>query len=242
MRAGVAVATLLATGGAGAADLPVRMPAAPPAFDWSGFYIGGHFGFATAGSGFMATQPGTAANLTGTLDLFRRYDFFMGEGSNFGGFQAGYNSVFKSGLMVGIEADISFPGNMSGTNTLATPSIGTAAYSDMVEMSGSVRTRIGYAFDRWLYYGTAGYAWTQDQLTRTQLNDSLAGTAGGTVESKFPHGAAGPWARGSRRSWCRIGPHGSNTSIPTSAPPASPFPLPDNASTRTFRCKRSASG
>jgi high affinity Mn2+ porin len=74
---------------------------------------------------------------------------------------------------------------MSGTSTLATPTIGNATYSDMVEMSGSVRGRIGYAFDRWLYYGTAGYAWTQDHLTRTQLNDTTV-VAGGTVENKFP--------------------------------------------------------
>jgi high affinity Mn2+ porin len=172
-----------------AADLPSQSPSptltnAP--IDWSGFYVGGHFGFATAGSEFTATQPGRAPDLTGTLDLFRPYDLLTGEGSNFGGFQAGYNTVFKSGLMVGVEADISFPGNMTGTSVLATPSIGAATYSDLVEMSGSVRARIGYAFDHWLYYGTAGYAWTADHLTRTQLSDNPAGSAGGTVESKFP--------------------------------------------------------
>jgi high affinity Mn2+ porin len=154
--------------------------------DWTGFYFGGHFGFATSGADFTATQPGVARNLTGTLDLFRPYDFFTGQGSNFGGFQAGYNTVFNSGLMVGIEADISFPGYMSGTSGLATSSIGTATYSDQVDMSGSVRARIGYAFDRWLYYGTAGYAWTQDNLTRTQLSDNSPLASGGTVESKFP--------------------------------------------------------
>jgi high affinity Mn2+ porin len=186
LRVGVAVAALLIAGSAAAADLPMRMPPAAPAYDWSGFYVGGHIGFASAGSDFAATQPGTARNLSGTLDLFRPYDLFTGEGANFGGFQAGYNTVFKSGLMVGVEADISFPGNMSGASTLATPSIGTATYQDLVEMSGSVRTRIGYAFDRWLYYGTAGYAWTADRLTRTQLSDNPAGAAGGTVEIKLP--------------------------------------------------------
>jgi len=184
MRAGVAAAALLGCGGAGAADL-ASLPAATPGYDWSGFYIGGHIGFATAGSDFTATQPGGAADITGTLDLFRRYDLFTGEGSNFGGFQAGYNTVFQSGLMLGLEADISFPGNMSGLSTLASPSIGTATYGDLVEMSGSVRARIGYAFDRWLYYGTAGYAWTTDRLTRTQLSDNTAGASGGTVEIKL---------------------------------------------------------
>jgi high affinity Mn2+ porin len=186
MRAGIAAAAVLVTAGADAADLPLRLPAAAPAHDWSGFYVGGHAGFASAESDFTATQPGAAANLTGTLDLFRRYDLFTGEGSNFGGFQAGYNTAFGSGLLLGVEADISFPGNMSGLSTLATPQIGTATYSDVVEMSGSVRARFGYAFDRWLYYGTAGYAWTADRLTRTQLTDNPAGASGGTVEIKLP--------------------------------------------------------
>jgi high affinity Mn2+ porin len=185
MGAGVAVAALLVTGGAGAADLPVRAAAPATAYDWSGFYAGGHIGFAAAGSDFTATQPG-GGPLYGTLDLSRPYDLFTGEGSDFGGFQAGYNTVLKSGLMVGAEADISFPADMSGSSTLATPVIGTATYKDLVEMSGSVRARIGYAFDRWLYYGTAGYAWTADRLTRTQLTDNPAGASGGAVESKFP--------------------------------------------------------
>lgn len=184
MRAGVAAATLLVYSGAGAADL-AGLPAARPGYDWSGFYIGGHVGFAAAGSDFTATQPG-GADITGTLDLFRRYDLFTGEGSNFAGFQARHNTVFRSGLLLGLEADISFPGNMSGLSTLATPSIGAATYGDLVEMSGSVRARIGYAFGRWLYYGTAGYAWTADRLTRTQLSDNPAGASGGTVEIKLP--------------------------------------------------------
>jgi high affinity Mn2+ porin len=186
LRAGVAVAALLVGGGAGAADLPARAPAGAGAYDWSGFYVGGNIGFASAGSGFTATQPGRGGMLTGTLDLFRPYDFFTGDGSSFAGFQAGYNSVFKSGLMLGVETDIWFPGNMSGLSTLATPRIGTATYEDLVEMSGSARARIGYASGHWLYYATAGYAWTADRLTRTQLSDSPVGTAGGTVEIKLP--------------------------------------------------------
>jgi high affinity Mn2+ porin len=186
MRAGVAMAALIVTGGAGAADLPMPMPPAAAVYDWSGFYAGGHIGFASGGSHFTATQPGSAPNLSGTLDLFRPYDFYTGEGSNFAGFQGGYNILYRSGLLLGIEADISFPGDMSGSSTLATPSIGTATYKDALEMSGSVRTRIGYAFDHWLYYGTAGYAWTADRLTRTQLSDNSPLESGGTVENKLP--------------------------------------------------------
>jgi high affinity Mn2+ porin len=191
LRAGVAAAALLSAGGAGAADLA---SAVPGAFDTSGFYLGAHIGMASGGSAFTATQPGGAASFSGTVDLFRPYDFFTGEGSNIGGFQFGYNAIYRSGLMLGLETDITFPGNISGLATFATPAIGTATYDDKLLMSGSVRGRIGYVSNHWLYYATAGFAWTEDNLTRTQINTSPFGTPGGTIETKFP--ARNGWTAG----------------------------------------------
>jgi high affinity Mn2+ porin len=185
LRAGVAVAALLTASSAGAADLAVTGPAVG-AFDTSGFYLGGHLGMASGGSTFTATQPGGAPGLTGTVDQFRPFDFFTGHGSNIGGFQFGYNAIYRSGLMLGLETDITFPGFMSGLSTFATPAIGTATYNDQLLMSGSTRARVGYVSNHWLYYATAGFAWAQDNLTRTQINDSPFGTPGGTIETKFP--------------------------------------------------------
>ena len=113
--AGVAAAALFSASGAGAAE-PAATTWAP--FDTSGFYLGGHIGMASGGSAFTATQPGGAPGLTGTVDLFRPFDFFTGEGSNIGGFQFGYNAIYRSGLMLGLETDITFPGNMSGLGHL----------------------------------------------------------------------------------------------------------------------------
>ena len=183
LYAGVAAAALLSASGAGAAELAASTWAP---FETSGFYLGGHIGMASGGSAFTATQPGGAPGFTGTVDLFRPFDFFTGEGSNIGGFQFGYNAIYRSGLMLGLETDITFPGNMSGLSTFATPAIGAATYDDKLLMSGSVRGRIGYVSNHWLYYATAGFAWAQDNLTRTQLSDSPSGTADGTIETKFP--------------------------------------------------------
>jgi high affinity Mn2+ porin len=183
LRARVALVALLTASGASAADLAAT---APGAFDTSGFYLGTHIGMASGGSAFTATQPGGAPGFTGTVDLFRPFDFFTGQGSNLAGFQFGYNAVYSSGLMLGLESDISFPGFMSGLSTFATPAIGTATYSDQLWMSGSVRGRVGYAFNHWLYYATGGFAWTEDNITRTQLSNSPLGNAGGTVEVKNP--------------------------------------------------------
>ena len=153
---------------------------------WTGFYLGGNLGYATAHSDWSATQPGGAPNLTGSLDLFRAFDAFDGAGSQFGGLQAGYNYMLPSRLVVGVEADVSFPSTFNGGQDFSSAAIGAANYSDAILMFGTVRSRVGYEVNHWLYYVTGGLAWTYDQFTRTQLIDSPTGGApAGTVETSF---------------------------------------------------------
>jgi high affinity Mn2+ porin len=179
----VGVLGLLALAGFGvsaaaAADLPAPLPVkAPPAqtFDWNGFYVGGHFGYATGSSDWSATQAG-GAPLTGSLDLYNSFNAFNGNGSYFAGLQAGYNVALPSGLLLGIESDISAPGGpngISGNQNFSSAAVGLADFRDTVLQTGTLRGRVGYTWGNWLVYGTGGFAWTRDQLTRTQL----AGTA-----------------------------------------------------------------
>ncbi len=178
--------------GAQAADLSSVLPRkAPPTFaryDWTGFYAGGHAGYAVGLSDWSATQPGVAMpSLSGSLDLFQGYNFFKGTGSYLLGFQAGYNYMLTSRLMLGVEADISFPSVLGASQAIASPLIGQAIYRDQVEMSGTVRGRVGYAFGHWLLYGTGGFAYSFDHLTRSQVSGAVAGgtAAAGTVENLF---------------------------------------------------------
>jgi hypothetical protein len=53
-------------------------------------------------------------------------------------------------------------------------------------MFGTVRSRVGYDVNHWLYYVTGGLSWTFDQFTRTQLTGSpVGGAPAGTVETSF---------------------------------------------------------
>ena len=204
------------TGSAAAADLPVKAPPPPPppplaaaAYDWSGFYLGGHFGYAAGSSHWSATQTGAPAlAVAGSLDLFNAYDMFRDTGSDLAGFQAGYNYMFPSRWVLGVEADVSFPSFaettphlISGMSTLSSASIGQASYAEQVEFSGTVRGRIGYAPNlgpsHWLFYATGGLAWTYDQFTRTQLAGMPAGGTAvpGTVENLFMQPRVG-WTAG----------------------------------------------
>jgi high affinity Mn2+ porin len=153
---------------AAAADLPLKAPAAPAPFDWTGFYLGGHFGYAIGTSNWAANQPGfPGSTLTGSLDLFNSYDAFKGTGGYFAGLQAGYNRMLPSHFLIGIEADFSSPNTIAGSQIFSSALSGQASYSDTVLQFGTMRGRVGYAFDRWLVYGTGGIAWSYDKLQRT---------------------------------------------------------------------------
>src|ERR1700722_6543253 len=154
-----------------AADLPKPAVAQSPQFDWSGWYVGGHVGYAAGGSDRSSSQPGVVS--AGRTDLTNGFDLFKGTSSFFSGLQGGYNVVLPSRLMLGLEADVSFPNSIAGTS-VGMSNAGIASYGDTVLSSGTMRGRLGYVLDNnWLVYGTGGFAWSYDQLTRTQVAGAM---------------------------------------------------------------------
>jgi high affinity Mn2+ porin len=152
----------------------IKAPVAPSSA-WSGFYVGAHFGYAGGWSDWAAT--GAAPSLSGSLDLFNMFEAFKGTGSYFSGLQAGYSHVFPSRLVLGVEADVSFPNSIAGSQTIVSPFIGQASYAETLELSGTLRGRLGYAADHWLVYGTADLLGDTHQAPKAR--DTLGGT---TVE------------------------------------------------------------
>lgn len=191
----LALAILLELGNpAFATDLRVKapLPYLASSYDWTGWYVGAHVGVIRGSSNWSATPlgPGGPA-LNGSFDLPFHFDFMAGTGSYVAGLQGGYNYVLPSRLMLGIEADASFPNSdvvnpfsVRGSQTVASDRIGQVTYGEQVVHYGSVRGRIGYAFDHLLFYGTGGFAWTYDQLTRSQDTAPAVGgfAAAGTLE------------------------------------------------------------
>ena len=182
---GAVIGMMLATaGGAAADDIMVTKAPPPPSiptdFNWTGFYGGGHLGYAWGSSNWTAPP-----NLSGSLNLFQPFNAFNEAGSFSAGLQAGYNYMLTNRLVLGAEVDASFPAfpslagiSIGGTSMLSSPSAGPETYSETVLSYGTVRARIGYAPGNWLFYATGGFAWTYDQLTLTQL-------AGGTTDMPF---------------------------------------------------------
>jgi high affinity Mn2+ porin len=179
--AGLTIAVTLTAGPLAAADLPVGFPVkAPPApqlYDWTGIYVGGHIGYAAGNSNWIATpaQAGLPST-TGSLSLYLPPDVFAEGGSFFEGVQAGYNYMLPHRLVIGAEADATFPAwpdlnglSIGGSSNFNSPVFGAASLSETVLSSGTVRGRIGYAPGNWLFYATGGLAWTYDQQTLTQV-------------------------------------------------------------------------
>jgi len=195
---GIALATCAA---AAAADLPTSLPVktplpyVAPAYDWNGWYVGAHAGVIRGASNWSAVSPGIVdPALNGSFNLPFNFDFMAGTGSYFLGLQGGYNYIAPSRLMLGFEvdatapnSDVQAPYSVRGNQTVNSVLNGQVTYGEAVIHYGSVRARVGYAFDHFLLYGTAGLAWSYDQVTRTQVDgNSFNGFAtAGTVDTKL---------------------------------------------------------
>ncbi len=157
---------------ASAADLPVRSrsyaaPVTPvAAFSWTGFYIGGNVGYG------WGKTTGTAAN---AIPAVGNFDI---DGA-FGGVQGGYNWQFNN-WVVGIEADYQW-GSLDGSK-----SVGIATDSAKLDRFGTVRGRIGYAWDRWMVYGTGGYAFEGNMRYSFVAPAALAATNRQSLDRVIP--------------------------------------------------------
>ena len=200
----VALATL--TAGAMAADLPSRRVApapyvAVPVFTWTGFYLGVNagYGFSTAGNGnnsvFLPAGTFAAPNaaVAGTLITSgRSNDGFVGGG------QVGYNYQFGN-FVIGLEADAQYADLSSNrrNGTVFVPVAGGAglpaafvggSVATGLDWFGTVRGRVGYAWDRLLVYGTGGFAYGEGPNNNFGFGRSgirTGWTGGGGVEYAF---------------------------------------------------------
>jgi outer membrane immunogenic protein len=140
------IAFVLAASTAMAADAVSEVPAAPaadvaPLFSWTGFTAGVQAGYGwNNNDASIVGLPGqTSADFDGALA---------------GGF-VGFNYDLGNSWVVGLEADFEKNWGDDSATILAT------GFDYGFDWQGSVRGRVGYAFDRALVYGTAGWAYAR---------------------------------------------------------------------------------
>jgi outer membrane immunogenic protein len=146
----IAAAALVASGGAQAADLPVKAPpAAPvaaPVINWSGFYIGGHAGIAWSRDLLTFNVP----DVTGSSE-----DFRFTPSSFIGGGQVGFQSQVEKWVF-GIEGTWSGLDLHGSRQSVLLPD--TTLVSLKIDDIATVVGRFGYAWDHAMFYAKAGYA------------------------------------------------------------------------------------
>lgn len=146
-----AVGALCVASSAGAADLTSyntgsynAMTYGAPVSDWSGFYVGANVGYGWGKAETNLAAPNTTFNSSGFN----------------GGIQAGYN--FQAGdLVFGVEADAQL------ANIYYSQTVGANTTKVGVDAFGTLRGRVGYSFDAFMPYATAGIAMGRGTASNT---------------------------------------------------------------------------
>lgn len=160
---------------AAAADLPVRAytkaPAYAPVYDWSGFYVGAHIGYAWGDE-----HDNLSANTLVPAPVDR-----FGVSGVIGGVHAGYN--WQAGRYVlGLEGDFDGSG-IKGSKAFDVlnsagvyQSIGALGFKS--DWQASIRARAGYAVDNWLLYVTGGVAFAGAKSTLSVATQNITACEG----------------------------------------------------------------
>jgi outer membrane immunogenic protein len=168
-RITMASAGLIAlAGSAFAADLPVKappMPAPPPAYSWSGFYVGGQVGWARVNDDGSIVNPGIP--FPPPINI----PFTVNTSGVIGGGHAGFN--WQHGMWVfGLEGSVD-GANLSKSFQVGICPLFCGAATTKIGLQESVRGRLGVAFDRVLIYGTGGVAFAN--ITNTYDTTAFGG-------------------------------------------------------------------
>jgi outer membrane immunogenic protein len=179
-----------------AADLPsekgppVYAPPPPPVFSWTGVYIGAQVGYGWGqfssssflpDGTFIETNPN--ANAQGVIGGGHvGYNYELG---SLGGFLPGLGGT-GGGIVVGIEGDV----NGADVTGSGFDTSGFYFGRERTQIDGSIRGRLGLAFDRVLVYGTGGVAFASVQHNITDFTGfeeshttgRTGWTAGGGIE------------------------------------------------------------
>ena len=156
---------------ANAADLRTTSPAAVPAVapmagNWSGFYVGMHAGWTGLNGNQWITNvpnPGSSGVNRGQFNW---------------GFLAGVNFQMQQ-LVLGLEADVGFPGHRIATDAFTAPVAGNFNLSQRYGMdwNAHVRARAGFALGQFMPFVSAGVAFGQERIANVFMTGDATRTA-----------------------------------------------------------------
>lgn len=142
-----------------AADMALKAPPPPPppVFSWTGCHIG-----ADVGGSWMADKDSETITATGAASPFTPYptNTATPSGVTVGGY-AGCDYQFLGGFVVGAEGDAEWANIRNGSANYIATGTPPDYYSTTSDFQASARGRLGYGYNRILFYATGGAAWAQ---------------------------------------------------------------------------------
>jgi outer membrane immunogenic protein len=190
---------IVAAGPALAADLPAKAPpmAAPVPYTWTGCHVGGHVGagwdhttYSDPGTLVPAVPPFLPAGLNQNFANPGQAFSANGQAAFLGGVQAGCDYQFASHWVIGIGGDVSWTNLRSVTND---PFFGgkngnPVAFSARTDEIATLTGRVGYAWDKVLFYGKGGAAYAHDRYAVSNsfgINNAIFGCDNGVAGGAF---------------------------------------------------------
>jgi high affinity Mn2+ porin len=152
--AGLAIMIAAMTAASASVGAPVlRAQVAPDPYPatsatWNEWYLGGQFGYTEGDAKTAVSGPrvGGSSNMFGWID---------------GGLHLGDQQVFHSHLLVGAEADVTFPGFLEDGRISPAALTRATSVSGKLDYVSTLRARLGYLTNRWTLYATSGLAVSQ---------------------------------------------------------------------------------
>lgn len=143
------------------------------AYNWSGFYVGIHGGYGWG---------------DGDIDLLGRTIIKTNNDGLFGGGQLGWNwQAAGSPWVFGVEADLAFA-DLNSAGVLVPGVLTGKADTDWF---GTARLRLGYAWDRVMFYTTGGLAFAHNEISFTGFGTTIASDQ---THTGFALGGGFEWA------------------------------------------------
>jgi outer membrane immunogenic protein len=192
---------------AAAADMMMANKVPPPAFNWTGFYVGGDIGVASTVGNAQSNALPSSLIPSGVQQISGGVG---GGGSFAGGGFAGYNLQFAPTWVAGIEADwtsMNTDGRLTSNwldNTGVMVQNAVTTLSEELQWAASVRGRVGYLIvPSFLAYATGGVAWGKWEYSA----NSAAPTIGYVANTAFSKTDTG-WVAGIGFEWAPFSRYG----------------------------------
>lgn len=182
VRLSLCLLALTMTAPSFAADLPRGIYKAPPpppavlAYSWSGLYAGVNGGFAWG--------KAEVSNATGSFQTGNQDGWLLGG-------TLGYN-IQTGSVVWGVEGDLDYAFIKGNATNFATCGAGGNCEVKNSWLA-TARGRLGFAWDRFLLYGTGGGAFAGAKITPSTGGSATRSTTGWTVGGGAEYGLAAAW-------------------------------------------------